>query len=407
MSIQALRERLAASNKAANHLLAEKGSQTWTKEDQLAFDGHVDEAAQIKSQIAAHEQMIAAGRENDVADAARQAISAAARRGGNVETMSERDLVALYMRHGANVNAEQALAIRNAMSTTTTTEGGFTVPSEVAKMVIDALKTFGGMRNVATILQTDSGVAINYPGSDGTAEVGVIVGENAAATTGDITFSQVPLVVYKYSSNKIALPRELIQDSAIDVVAFVINRLAQRLGRITNTHYTVGTGTAQPFGIVARASSGKVGLAGQTLTVIYDDLVDLFYSVNRAYRANGCGWMMADSSLKVVRKIKDTAGRPIFTPGYEYGITQDVPDLLMGKPIDINDDVATMAANAKSIIFGDLKQYVIRDVTGTDIRRFDDSAFALNGQVGFCGWQRTGGNLLDTAAVKYYANSAT
>ena len=147
-------------------------------------------------------------------------------------------------------------------------------------------------------------------------------------------------------------------------------------------------------------------MTGQTVTVIYDDLADLFYSVNRAYRTKA-SWIMADSSLKVIRKIKDTTGRPIFTPGYEYGITQDAPDLLMGKRISINDDVPVMAANAKSILFGDVGQYIIRDVMAVDIKRFDDSAFALNGQVGFCGWQRTGGNLVDTTAVKYYQNSAT
>lgn len=400
MSIQALRERLAASSKAANHLLAEKGSATWSKEDQLKFDNLIDEAELLKSQISAHERLIAADREANFEDAVAQATKS----GGALA--SEKDIVALYLRNGTNVNAEQAQAIRNAMSTTTSSEGGFTVPTTVASMVIDALKAFGGMREVAQILPTTSGNDWSYPGSDGTSEVGEIVGQNTDASAADVVFTSVPLVVYKYSSKRIALPWELISDSNIDVVSYVIDRLVKKLGRITNQHYTVGTGTAQPFGLVTRASSGKVGLTGQTLSVIYDDLADLFYSVNRAYRTKAA-WCMADSSVKVIRKIKDTQGRPIFTPGYEFGITQDAPDLLMGKPININDDVPAMAANAKSILFGDLGQYIIRDVVGTEVRRFDDSAFALKGQVGFCGWQRTGGNLLDTTAVKYYANSAT
>ena len=402
-SIQALRERKQALAKEANNVLANKGAAVWTKEDQTQYDGLMDQIGLVSNQISAHQAQLDAQADQIVKDAERD-LGKGGRKGST--EVSVKDAVALFLRHGNNVSAEQAVQIRNAMSTTTTTEGGFTVPTEVAAMVIDALKAFGGMREVSQVMMTSNGNAINFPASDGTAEVGAIVGENAAATTGDITFAQVPVVVYKYSSNKIALPWELIQDSAIDVVSFVINRLATRLGRITNTHYTVGTGTAQPFGVMPRATLGKTGITGQTLTVIYDDLADLFYSVNRAYRGNA-SWMMADTSMRVIRKIKDTSGRPIFTPGYEYGITQDSPDLLMGKRITINDDVAAMAASARSIAFGDFGQYVIRDVMGTDIRRFDDSAFALNGQVGFCGWQRTGGNLLDTAAVKYYANSAT
>lgn len=401
MSIQALRERLQASNKAANKLLADKGSQTWTVEDQTAFDNHIDESQRIKAQISAHEKMLEESRESNFEDAVAQA-----KKNGPGTELTVKDAVAIYLRHGDKVSAEQAAVIRNAMSTTTGAEGGFTVATEVPKMVIDALKAFGGMREVADVIATAAGNAWQYPASDGTSEVGEIVGENTPASGGDVTFSQVPLVVYKYSSKKLALPWELIQDSAIDVVQFVINRLAQRLGRITNLHYTVGTGTAQPWGVIARAGVGKTGTTGQTGTVIYDDLVDLKHSVNRAYR-KGAKFMMADTSVRVVAKIKDTAGRPIFTPSYEYGITQDTPDLLLGHPIVVNDDVAAMAANAKSIAFGDFKQYQIRDVMETIIRRFDDSAFALNGQVGFCGWQRTGGNLLDANAVKVYQNSAT
>ncbi len=205
------------------------------------------------------------------------------------------------------------------------------------------------------------------------------------------------------SHKKPSRPLELVQDSAIDVIAFVVNRLATRLGRITNLHYTTGDGSSKPFGVMARTSAGKTGTTGQTLTVIYDDLVDLKHSVNRAYRANA-SWMMNDLSVAIVSKLKETTGRPIWEPS----ITSDKPDMLLGKPVVTNDDVAVMAANAKSIAFGDFSKYLVRDVAGSVImRRFDDSAFALLGQVGFCGWMRTGGNLVDTAAVKHYANSAT
>ncbi len=398
-SIQALRERKVELARQANQILAEKGDQTWTKDDQAKYDTIMDEMERLSTQINAHQRMLDAEADKEfTAKPGQKAVE------GDISNVLA---VALYMRHGNNVTAEQAIAIRNAMSTTTPAEGGYTVPSEVAAMVIDALKDFGGMRDVAEIITTDSGAALGYPTSDGTGEEGEIVAENAAASSSDITFGTAALNPFKYSSKKIALPVELIQDSAIDVVQFVVNRLAVRLGRITNKHFTIGSGSAQPWGLMSRATSGKVGTTGQTTTVTYDDLVDLEHSVNLAYR-RGSKFMMADSSMKVVRKIKDSAGRPIFTPSYDAGGTAGTPDLLLGRPLAINDDVAAMAANAKSIAFGDMSQYKIRDVRGSfNIRRFDDSAFALNGQVGFCGWLRAGGNLMDTAAVKYYQNSAS
>ena len=398
MGIQALRERKDELAKQANNMIANAGDKVWSKEEAAAYDQMTDEIGRINAQIKAITEQAELDAEKLIGDAAKN----------SKKTTTLHDAVALYLRKGMNLSAQELAMVQNAMSTTTGSEGGFTVPTEIATMVIDALKTFGGMRSVANIIRSSAGNDWQYPASDGTSEVGEIVGQNAAATTGEITFTQVPLVTYKYSSKKIALPWELVQDSVIDIVAFVVNRLATRLGRITNTHFTVGTCSSQPFGIVARATSGKVCTTGQTTTVIYDDLVDLEHSVDPAYRGRA-QYMMNDASVKVLRKIKDSQNRPIFVPGYEAGavVNGGAPDTLMGRNIIVNQDMAVMAANAKSIIFGDFSLYTIRDVMSAEVRRFDDSAFALNGQVGFCGWQRCGGNLLDTAGVKYYANSAT
>ena len=318
-------------------------------------------------------------------------------------------IAALNDKQRSELMQRQTPDIRQAMSTTTTTEGGFTVATEYMRSLEEAMKAYGGMLEVATLIQTGSGADMNFPTADATAEVGEIVGQNAAATALDTAFGNTALSVYKYSSKKIALPWELVQDSFLDIEAYIQGLLAIRIGRITNTHFTTGTGTGQPRGIVTGAALGKTGTTGQTLTVIYDDLVDLEHSINRAYRRSpGFGFMMADSSLKVVRKIKDSQGRPIFNPGYETGVPGGAPDTLLGRPITINDDVAAMAANAKSILMGDFRKYVIRRVMDLTLFRMTDSAFTLNGQVGFVAFQRIGGNLVDAGgAVKYYANSAT
>lgn len=398
-NLQALREKIANLSAQANHLLNEKGDSVWSAEDQAKFDGFTNEIELAKNQIKAAEKL----RELEADEFFNSATGQKPKAADEGVTIDALTAMALYMRHGNNVTAEQAVAIRNAMSTTTTTEGGYTVPSEVASMVIDKLKAFGGMREVANILTTSTGVAMNWPTSDGTADVGAIVGQNTAVNGADITFGTIGLNPFYYTSNKIALPLELIQDSAIDVVAYVVDRLATRIARIQNTHFTVGGGTTVPDGVIPKSATGKTGTTGQTLTVIYDDLIDLKHSVNRAYRANA-RYMMNDLSVAVVSKLKDTTGRPIWVPSVVAG----APDTLCGFPVAINDDVAVMAANAKSIAFGDFSKYTIRDVANTTvIKRFDDSAFALSNQVGFCGWQRSGGNLLDTAAVRLYVNSAT
>jgi HK97 family phage major capsid protein len=288
-------------------------------------------------------------------------------------------------------------------------EGGYIVASEIAQAVADALKSFGGMRAVATVLQTSNGQEINFPNSDGTAEEGEIIAQNASVNDADITFGTTPIPVYKYSSKVVTVPIELLQDAVIDIEAFVNTRCTTRVGRITNKHFTIGTGTGQPKGIVTAATAGKIGPTGQTLTVTVDDLIDLEHAVDYGYRELGrCRWMMHDSSFKVVKKLKDTTGRPIFIPGYD-GLGGKAPDTILGYPVSINNHMPVMAANAKSILFGDFTPYIIRDVlTATEFQRYTDSAYAKKGQVGFNLWARAGGNYTDVGgAVKYYANSAT
>ena len=404
-SIQALRERLAARAQEVRSLV-EKNNEAWKPEHQAAYDAGMAEVEDLKAQIKRIEaalQFEAEGADNDAI------ANAAARRAGGAKAGDRlAELYAKFLRQGDKaLSAEDWREIRNTMSTTTGSEGGYTVQAEVANRIVDALKAYGGMRAAANVIRTSMGNDLSFPTSDGTAEVGELIAQNTTATAADPTFGTAAVVAYKFSSKIAAVPFELLQDSQVDIAAFIEGRLVTRIGRITNQYFTTGTGSSQPFGVVTRASSGKVGTSGQTLTVIFDDLVDLVHSVDPAYRAApGVRFMMADSSLKVVRKLKDSSNRPVFLPGYD-GLGGAMADSLLGYPITINQDVAVMAANAKSILFGDFGQYVLRDVMAPTLFRFEDSAYAKLGQVGFLMWHRAGGNLLDTGAVKYYANSAT
>lgn len=404
MSIQNLREQRAAKAKSLSDIVSKAD---WKPEvDQPIYDAGMLEIDAIDAQIK---------RVNDVnakvaEDALKDNVIVAAERIGKDKKSRDNELYAKWLRGGDNaISSEDWSYIRNTMSTTTTTEGGYTVQSNVAATLIDALKAFGGMRAVSTILQTAQGNPLSFPTSDGTAEVGEWIAQNVTATGADPSFGTVALNVFKASSKIVAVPFELLQDSTIDIEAFVAGRLAARLGRITNTGYTVGSGTGQPNGIVTAATTGVTAANSttQVTAIIYDSIIDLIHSVDPAYRARRCSFMMNDASVKVIRKIKDGQSRPLFVPGYEVGVPGGAPDTLCGYPIIVNQDVAVMAANAKSLVFGDLASYYIRDAMEVTLFRFTDSAYTKLGQVGFLGWMRTGGNLLDTAAVKLFVNAAT
>jgi HK97 family phage major capsid protein len=291
-----------------------------------------------------------------------------------------------------------------ALSAITGATGGFTVPTGFYNSLIEAMKAYGGMRSSRhTNLRTAAGNTLPIPKVDDTSNVGMIVGESAAVGNAtDPTFSQLNLGAYKYTSRTILIPIELLQDSAFDIEAYIRGAIATRIGRITNTHFTVGTGSSQPTGVVQNATSGKVGTTGQTTSITYDDLVDLIHSVDPAYRVSSSHFMFNDSSLKALRKLKDGQGNPIWQPG----LVQGAPDKILGYDYVINQDVATMAASAKSVLFGDFSKFFIRDVMDLSIFRIGEK-YIENGQVGFVAFSRHDSTLVDTNAIKFYQNSAS
>lgn len=402
-NVKELRERRNHLAKQARDLMESTKDKAWTVENQASYDTLTGEIVAIDQQLTNLQKLadLEADRQFEA-----PATPAAA---GNLDPLSERGIFNTWARQGdRGLSAEQIRHFANTMSTITGSEGGYTVQSEVAREVIDSLKAYGGMRSVSEVIVTAMGNPLSYPTSDGTAEVGELIGENTTATAADLTFGTVSLNAFKYSSKVVAVPFELLQDSQVDIEAFVRARLVTRLGRITNQHFTTGTGSGQPRGVVTGASSGKVGTTGQTLTIIYDDIVDLIDAVDAAYQQGGnCRFMMPQAMRKVVRKLKDGSNRPIWTPSYEAGIAGGFVDTLAGFPVVLNNDMASPAANAKTLLFGDFSYYKIRDVMQVSLFRFTDSAYTKLGQVGFLAWMRTGGNLVDTAAVKYYAHSAT
>lgn len=400
--IQEMRERRTVLALATKKLLDDNPAEKWNADHQKVYDANTDEIDRIDAHIKRYEKAIKDEVDTKLGHELDDKQKRAER---DLPETDPRRIFTTWMRHGERaITAEQWASIRNTMSTTTAGEGGYTVQTEVARTLIDALKEFGGMRAVSDVFSTDMGNPMNFPTSDGTSETGELIAENTTATGADPSFNTVALNVYKFSSKIVAVPIELLQDSGIDIEAFVRGRLAQRLGRITNQMFTTGTGSSQPRGVVVGSVQGKVGTTGQTVSVIYDDLVDLIHSIDPAYRAGGrCGFMMNDASLKVIRKLKDSQNRPLWEPNIQVG----QPSSLLGYAVTTNQDVAVMAANAKSILFGDFSYYKVRDVMSATLFRFTDSAYAKLGQVGFLAWMRSGGNLVDTAAVKHYANSAT
>lgn len=392
-TLAALRDERRVLAREMRNLLDRHPGQSWGSPQQQTFDQQTrrldDLDARISEREAVDERIRARSLEVRESETSPIAVTRA------------------WLRRGdAGLSDEQARTVRNTMGTGTGSQGGFTVPAGVSQRFVDTLKDFSGVRRLAEVIATDAGANLPWPTSDGTAEVGELIAENASATSADPSFGSVGMPTYKYSSKVVTVPIELLMDSAIDIVQLVFDRLAARIGRITNTHFTIGSGSGQPQGFSGAATVGKIGGTGQTTTVIHDDLVDLIHSVNAAYRQDPrgtVGFAMSDAAFKVARKLKDSSQRPLYLPSDGAS-----PESILGYPVSINDDIAAPAANVRSIFFGNWRAaYKVRDVRQVIVVRMEDSAYTVKGQVAFLALTRAGGNLVDTAAVKAYQHSAT
>jgi HK97 family phage major capsid protein len=282
------------------------------------------------------------------------------------------------------------------------TGGGYFVPVGFVNKIEEALKFFGGMLQSSTVMSTDTGQPLPYPTDNDTSNSGELVGESQPVSLQDVSIGNITFGAYKFSTKFVRVSIEMLQDSAFDIESYLAKKFATRIGRSWNNYFTVGTGTSQPKGIVTAATVGVGGgtspaIIGDdnatspdpTLEIGYKDLVALEHSVDVAYRT-GAKFMGNDATIRNLKFLKDKYGRPLWVPG----IATNQPDTILGYQWIVNNDMAVPAASAKTLLFGALDKYLIRKVKELQIMRLNER-FADYGQVGFLGFARADGNLLD------------
>jgi HK97 family phage major capsid protein len=302
-------------------------------------------------------------------------------------------LIMAYLRRGEKRMAPSDLdalgSYFNALETKSGPGGGYLVPPAFRAGVVEALKQYGGMRQVATVITTSEGQDLPFATDDDTGNEGEILAEGDEASEQDLAFGTRTLKAYVYSSKVVRVSVNLLNDSAFNLAGHLSKKFAQRVGRITNRHFTTGTGANQPMGITLDAPNG-VTAAGQS-AVTWDELIDLEHSVDPAYRTMpGVGYMFNDTTLRELKQIKDGEGRPLWT----VSVREGEPDRINGYRYVINQDMPSMTTGLRAILFGDFSAYHIRDVDELMVMRLEE-LYALRRQVAFVAFSRHDGGLID------------
>lgn len=289
----------------------------------------------------------------------------------------------------------------NTQITTTNSLGGYLVPQSFSNQLEAMGLWSGGMMENCQIYDDTIGGVLPWPTADDTGVSGTISGQGVAATVSDITFGNVLFGDYTIDSNIVKIAKELIRDERVALLQTVLaEQLAARLSRKANSVLTNGTGTGMSYGLtVASTTVGKTTASATAITA--SELVDLQYSVDKYYSSGAkVGFMMHRTTLAYLRKLDFTTNT---THLFADRIIAGEPDMLLGYPVFINNDLPSIGAApvtaTKYIYFGDFSKYVIRRIGGVTIDR-NDSIYWANRTAGFMGWMSLDGNLLNQNAIK-------
>jgi len=294
-------------------------------------------------------------------------------------------------RHG-----KQALTAEEyrALTVGTDAAGGFLVPTEFERRVVDMLMEENVMRSLATVITSSSDRQIPVVASHGQA---YWTAEEGNYTESDDAFGQKLLSAHKLTV-LMKISEELLQDSAFDLEAYTAREFARRAGVKEEDALVAGDGVGKPRGVILDAQIGVT--AASATAIAADELIDLFHSLKRPYRARA-SWLMNDSTVKAIRKLKDTDGQYIWQPGLQSG----EPDRLLGRPVAVSAAMPLIGANNKPIAFGDFSYYWIADRQGRVFQRLNE-LYATTGHVGFRAYQRVDGVLVLPEAVKALVHPA-
>ena len=282
--------------------------------------------------------------------------------------------------------------VYNALQVGTLTEGGYTVPDEFERQLIDGLNDENIMRGLVHIIRTGSGQhKIPVVASHG---AGSWVEEEQTIPESDDAFTQVTLSAHKFAT-MIRVSRELLNDSAFDIAGYIALEFVRRAGAAEEDAIINGDGSHKPIGLLHATLGAQVGVTAASASAITsDELIDLQHSLKSSYRRKAC-WIMNDATISALRKLKDGQGQYIWQPGIKEG----APDMLFNQRVLMSNYMPLIGSGNKVILYGDYSYYWLAEREGRTLERLNE-LYAVTDQVGFKMTERLDGRLILPEAVK-------
>jgi phage major capsid protein, HK97 family len=297
-----------------------------------------------------------------------------------------------------NMRNRNSYEVQNALSVGTDSEGGFLCPEEYEKTLVEALEDEVFFRNLATVIRTSSGDRkIPIVTSKGEA---AWIDEGGQFPEGDESFGQTSIGAHKLAT-MIKVSDELLNDSVFNIEQYISKEFGRRIGAKEEEAFFVGDGIGKPVGIFNTTGGAETGVTATSIGITFDDVMDLYYSLRAPYR-NKATWILNDSTIKAIRKLKDGNGNYIWQPSVREG----EPDKILNRTYRTSIYAPELAAGKRVMALGDFSYYWIADRQGRSFKRLNE-LYATTGQIGFLASERVDGKLILSEAVKTLDIKAT
>jgi HK97 family phage major capsid protein len=385
---------------------AETEKRALTAEEQAGYDSAMTDMRALAEQA---ERLDADKKSADAAEASLRSLANRPEQRPAQSADDQEDQLRAFMqgKSGRSFEVNPTKAELRVLSKASAGAGANTVPTSFYGSLWEHLRDNATLIKAgATVLTTDGGENFEIPTTSGHGAAAQVA-ENGTIAASDPVFVKRTLGAWKYGQ-LIQVSRELVDDTGVDLLGYLARVTGENLGNVLGTDLVLGAGTTEPFGITVSATTGVTGSAAVAGVFTMDNLIDLYYSVIAPYRnKSAAAWLMRDATAASIRKLKDGSGGA-GTGGYVWqpSVVAGQPDLLLSKPVYTDPNIAAVAADAKSVVFGDISSYFVRVVNGIRFERSDDFAFNTD-QVTFRGLIRADGALIDqTGAVKTFVGGA-
>ena len=386
--IQALRDKRASAWEAAKAFLASHEAEdgTLSGEDTATYEEMEADISNLTAQIERLERQ----RDTDalLAQNTSTPILNTPQGGGTPLTGIASDA---YRRAVMDALRSNFLKVSDDLMEGTDAAGGYLVPPEYDKRIVDGLQAENILRNLGTVITTSGEHKINIAG---TKPAAAWIEEGGALTFGDATFAQITLDAHKLHV-AVKVTEELLFDNAFNLEGYILAQFIRALANAEEDAFLNGNGTGKPLGVLAATGGGEIGVTAASATaLVSDEIMNLVYALKRPYRKKAA-FISNDQTLALVRKLKDNTGQYLWQPSYQAG----EPDRLLGYPIHTSAFFPTVAAGTPALAFGDFSYYNIGD-RGTRSFAQLKELFAGNGMIGFVAKERVDGKLVLPEAVQ-------